>query len=309
MTTAFLFMIQSLSSNAFAATVNESESNNTLSTANTMSLSATMTGTISSENDIDWYKFTTNSSGVYRIGLSSIPEDVDYELALYGPSSNELAKSISINKYESICMSLNASTVYYIKVYSFRGYSSTKKYQLRISTTEQSKENWSYCFRGSKMATKITTNYQPYSSTYPHYGIDIVHDTDGEIANDYPLYSVKSGTVLYASTQMSNSAGWYVAIDIDSAYGNTETVRYLHLKESPLVSTGDSVTQNTVLGYVGNTGTVYPAPSTSNPNAGAHLHFDVNTVHAIYGGSSSSNVNASTAVDPKPYFESIVNFT
>lgn len=293
-TVAFLIMIPNFTFSAAAATASEKESNNTLATANSMTLSTTMTGTISSSGDQDWFKFTTTSKGVYRIGLSNIPANADYDLALFDANSKIIANSGTSNKYESICTSLNASTTYYIKVFSANGYSTTVKYQLRISTTEQSRENWGYVFRGSKTASKIS---QDYSSS--HYGLDIVHATQGEIVNDYTLYSVKSGTVLFSAVEMSSTAGWYVVIDLDSDYGKTETVRYLHLKYKSLLKKDNSVTSNSIVGIVGNTGYSF----------GEHLHFDVNTVQALYGGDTNQNVNYNTTVDPKPYFETIVNFT
>lgn len=282
--------------NAFAAgSNNESENNNTLEKADSISLSTDYFGTISSESDQDWFKFTTSSAGKYRIGLSGIPMDADYDIALYKTSSNCLETSISKNRYESICRNLSANTTYYIKIYSVSGYSTTEQYRLKISTTEQSREDWLYCFRGKKMASKISQPYIPNSRK----GIDIIHSTYGEIANDYPVYSVKTGKVLFSATSMSSTAGWYVVIDLDSDYGDSETVRYLHLKNKPLVKTDASVTQGTALGIVGNTG----------ESTGTHLHFDVNTAHAIYGGSGSNQINYNNTVDPEPYFETIVNFT
>lgn len=293
---ALLMVKPNLSFSAVAATANEKESNNTLATANSMTLSTTMTGTISSSSDQDWFKFTTSSKGVHRIGLSNIPSNADYDLALFDANSKLIANSGTSNKYESICTSLNASTTYYLKVFSANGYSTTEKYQLRISTTEQSRENWGYVFRGSKTGSRIS---QDYSSS--HYGLDIVHATQGEIANGYTLYSVKSGTVLYSATAMSSTAGWYVVIKLDSDYGSTETVRYLHMKNQSLLKDGDKVTINSSIGIVGKTG--------YTSDGGEHLHFDVNTVGALYGGSGANNVNYDTTVDPKPYFSTIINFT
>lgn len=282
------------------AVANEFEINDTMDKADRFSMTNSIAGKIYSETDVDWFKFTSTITGSCRIGLSNIPSDVDYDLQLYNSSGGLINTSASTNKYESILYNLSSGQTYYIKVYSYRGYSTTDSYQIRICNSEQEKENWRYMFRNEKMASKITQDYLDVRSdgTY-HPGLDIVHYTLGEIANDYPVYSVKSGTVLYAPQQMSNSAGWYVVIKLDSDYGATETVRYLHLKEKSSLSTGDSVTLYTQIGIVGNTG----------QSTGAHLHFDVNTVDAIYGGSESWQVNSNTTVDPKGYFETTVNFT
>lgn len=57
----------------------------------------------------------------------------------------------------------------------------------------------------------------------------------------------------------------------------------------------DTVTQSTLLGYVGNTGT----------STGAHLHLDVNTVGAYYGGTASNNVNKDTTINLVTLFPQI----
>ena len=51
----------------------------------------------------------------------------------------------------------------------------------------------------------------------------------------------------------------------------------------------------TLLGYVGSTGT----------SSGAHLHLDVNTVGAYYGGTNSNNVNKDTTINPVTLFPQI----
>ncbi len=144
--------------------------------------------------------------------------------------------------------------------------------------------NWSYMFRDDKMATRVSQGYNS-----EHYGVDIVHSTPGEIANDYPLYSVGSGKVMVSND--SQSAGYYVAITLNDGY----TVRYLHMKNLPSVNVGDSVNSLTELGLVGNTGN----------STGAHLHFDVNNVGALAGGDGPGFVNYSTTLNPLLFFPDI----
>lgn len=139
---------------------------------------------------------------------------------------------------------------------------------------------WSYMFRQPKMARHIS---QSYSST--HYGVDII-SAAGDIANNYPVYLVSTGTVLYAN--YSSSAGYFAVIRLNDGY----TVRYLHLKSRPNITDNQTVTSSNMVGYVGNTG----------DSTGAHLHFDVNTVGAISGGDGSSDVNYGTTVDPLEFF-------
>ncbi len=87
--------------------------------------------------------------------------------------------------------------------------------------------------------------------------------------NGAKVYAVASGTVKTASYQ--STGGNYVWID----HGNGISSAYAHLK-TMYVSPGQKVKQGDVIGLVGNTGTaVYPRPTSSNPVAGSHLHFEM----------------------------------
>jgi hypothetical protein len=86
-----------------------------------------------------------------------------------------------------------------------------------------------------------------------------------------PIRPSKAGTVTRA--EFSKSYGWVVYVD----HGDGVETRYAHMQGRPLVSNGDSVTPNTVLGGVGRSGTA----------TGNHLHYEV-------------RVN-DTPVDPLPY--------
>lgn len=136
---------------------------------------------------------------------------------------------------------------------------------------------WRYMFRQPKMARHISQGYHSN-----HYGVDII-SASGDIANDYPLYCVSSGEVIYSAP--SPSAGNYIVITLSGGY----TVRYLHMKERSSYQIGDKVTGDSMLGIVGNTGESY----------GAHLHFDVNTVGGISGG---TQVKYETTVNPLEFF-------
>jgi murein DD-endopeptidase MepM/ murein hydrolase activator NlpD len=148
--------------------------------------------------------------------------------------------------------------------------------------------DFDYVFKSPKLAKKISQVYS--SAANGHYGIDIVHSTQGEIANNFPVYAAHSGTVHVATE--STSAGNYVVIIGDDGL----TTRYLHLRDDPSVSVNDVVDAGDLLGYAGNTG----------ESSGAHLHFDVNTYYALYGGgSSTSYVNGSTTVNPVQLFPEV----
>ena len=124
----------------------------------------------------------------------------------------------------------------------------------------------------------ITCGYYGYSG---HGGVDFGgHYGEAVVA-------VKAGTVVI-STPKSGSIKNYDSkgnyIGSYSSYGEYIIINhhdgtmtlYAHGKPgSRLVKAGDKVKQGQQIMSVGNTGNVRPRPSSSNPKAGAHLHFEV----------------------------------
>lgn len=115
-----------------------------------------------------------------------------------------------------------------------------------------------------------------------------------------PVVAVKAGTVV-TSTAITGSIKNYNSsgnvIGSYSSYGEYIIINhhdgtmtlYAHGKPgSRLVKEGDKVKQGQQIMTVGNTGNVYPRPSSSNYKGGAHLHFEV-------------RINGSTRVNPAPY--------
>ncbi len=108
-----------------------------------------------------------------------------------------------------------------------------------------------------------------------------------------PIVAIKSGTVIAAYDE-----GYYSTDNILWTYGTYVVIEhedgmrsyYAHLK-SRTVSIGDTVTGGEVIGYSGNTGRVSPTPTTSNPLAGTHLHFEIRVKTNGYY----------VTVDPKQY--------
>lgn len=94
-----------------------------------------------------------------------------------------------------------------------------------------------------------------------HQGIDI-NGCDG-----YDVLSATSGVVESAGVQ--ESMGVYVKLtsNVTGHTGNQLIMRYMHMQSNSLcVTSGQSISANTKLGLVGNTG----------ESSGAHLHFDIN---------------------------------
>lgn len=130
----------------------------------------------------------------------------------------------------------------------------------------------------------VTGSYK--GPDYPkHTGIDLS-------GSQRAIYAAQGGTVdLVQKWNGKRTSG-----DMNS-YGNLVIIKgnngksyyYAHLN-SALLKTGDKVSAGEPVGYMGNTGNVYPVPNGSNPNAGTHLHFEVR--------------NGKTDVSPEPYLTS-----
>ncbi len=124
----------------------------------------------------------------------------------------------------------------------------------------------------------ITCGFYGYSG---HGGVDF----GGHYGK--PVVAVKSGTVVtskttYGSIPNYDANGNYIGSY--SSYGEYIIINhhdgtmtlYAHGKPgSRLVKSGDTVVQGQQIMTVGNTGNVFPRPSSNYPRNGAHLHFEV----------------------------------
>lgn len=124
--------------------------------------------------------------------------------------------------------------------------------------------NWTFPVAGNYA---ITTYY-----SYSHKAIDI-YSYNGYGAN---ILAANNGTVITVNNSCTRGdascngrRGNYIVINHNA--GNYYTV-YMHLSQTK-VNVGDTVTAGQVIGAMGNTGYVIPAPTYSNPYGGTHLHF------------------------------------
>lgn len=129
---------------------------------------------------------------------------------------------------------------------------------------------------------------RPYTITSPygyrwgefHDALDIYVGYGSSIyaANNGVVYKI--GTGCYAGNLSCNGRqGNYVLINHNA--GGYYTI-YMHMKDI-YVSEGQTVARGQRIGTMGNTGNVYPVPSSYNPYGGTHLHFSVR-IGSPYGG-------------------------
>lgn len=124
-------------------TSSETESNNTIATASSISANRIKEGYISSTSDIDYYKFSPTVTGYYDITLS-VPNNCNYNFAIYDYQGYLLTTVANYGAgigelYNRYFISGNT---YYIKVYSSSGYSSSAKYKLYLSSGVGLRKTW-----------------------------------------------------------------------------------------------------------------------------------------------------------------------
>lgn len=109
----------------------EREPNDTFENANSL---IDRIGTISSESDVDYYRFNTGSLWTAKsvtVNLTNIPSNRNYELVVYDVDKKVIGQSFnSGNSNESVTIPTVANSRYYIRVHSIQGYSTNEYYAL-----------------------------------------------------------------------------------------------------------------------------------------------------------------------------------
>lgn len=126
------------------------------------------------------------------------------------------------------------------------------------------------------------TTYYGYRWGSMHAAIDIYYGYGSNIyaANNGTVIEVKGGCVA-GNLSCNGRQGNYVIINHN--IGNYYTI-YMHMA-SFQVQVGQVVSRGQIIGKMGNTGEVYPVPSTYSPYSGTHLHFGTYKGNPHGGGS------------------------
>ncbi len=139
-----------------SGTIYESESNNTMSTADVTSDDRDNYGSISSLSDVDWWKVSFIEGGRANFWLGNIPSGCNYELSIYNASGGLLSYSYNArNTAELIQYDVSPNTTYYIKIESSYG-TSNIQYLLRVKNYANT--TWFSQLNGSVGSTWNTTN-------------------------------------------------------------------------------------------------------------------------------------------------------
>lgn len=137
----------------------EDESNNSISTADTITSERVMQGKLDTSSDTQDYYYipsSTSSRSIY-IQLSKIPSGCDYDLSLVDYNGNVISSSTNgEDKGEWISANLSAYQGYYIRVYRCSGSASSSYYRLYTQysgvkfnqsfyITYVNSDSWMYC--------------------------------------------------------------------------------------------------------------------------------------------------------------------
>ena len=133
------------------------------------------------------------------------------------------------------------------------------------------------------------TTYYGYRWGSMHAAIDISgpgHGSNIYAANNGVVVEAKTGCIV-GDLSCNGRRGHYVVINHN--IGNYYTV-YMHMA-SVNVSVGQVVSRGQKIGTMGNTGEVYPVPSSYSPYSGTHLHFATYVGYPTRGGTPFNPFN------------------
>lgn len=125
-----------------------------------------------------------------------------------------------------------------------------------------------------------------------HKGIDITTGIPGQIKG-YDVVSTCAGKVVYVGNDKSSGYGYCLSVrsdEKDPVTGLYYVVTYMHLNSPPIVERWEDVLAGQVLGYVGNT--------SSDPDMGYHLHFEVNCKNSTLNDGSGTRNSYDNLINP-----------
>lgn len=203
--------------------------------------------------------------------------------------------------------------------------------QGNIVPVPEEDNEWKYFFRGEdeKYVAGWWHWYKDASGYKNHKGIDVVvknNKTDkvgtmsGDALEPYVnIYSVCKAVVIMTNFEhwstcakpesgrtqpiASDSMGYFVVAEtlepvsctINGILGEyILTLRYMHMKDLPLVRKDDEIDTSTQLGIVGHTGI----------SSHAHIHFDANNAGTLDGAA----INQNNTADPEELFDGLIEF-
>ena len=202
MSTFFLFFSTILVS----ANTSEVENNNTFGTANSLTLGVEMNGKISTTSDEDYFKFNVSNGQIINVSLSDIPSWCDYDIKLYNNTQTQVSYSNkSGNANEYIKHTATSSGTYYVRIYSYSGYSPYSSYALAVMKGDitTSNTNSSFSRSNAKWYAETYATWPGNTSYYNYYNIG------GDCTNFASQVVRHGGMSMLGSPNPGNYSSWY----------------------------------------------------------------------------------------------------
>lgn len=170
-------MISVVPNKAYAESTNDvsqGDNNDIPSNATTISSKEAINGVLSTEEDVDYYKYTVDVSGYYSFTFTDIANDQsNWRFTVCDTSLNELESScvggytLTTNTYD-----FKKGTVLYLKVNDYYwGDTEGDEYSIKVNTT--SDPNWEQEYNDSKAnATIISSNSALHGNLYSEDDVD-----------------------------------------------------------------------------------------------------------------------------------------
>ena len=159
-----------------AGQINESESNNSFSTADITYDDYDNVGYLSSLSDVDWWKVSFTQAGTVNFWLGNIPSGCDYDITLFNAAGVQIGYSTnSGQEAELIQYTVTANTYYYIKISSYSGYSSSQYlFRAKNYTTPQ----WIITLYSGNIRTRYTGSATlSVRGHYDNYDVTLTNGT------------------------------------------------------------------------------------------------------------------------------------
>ena len=262
---------------------------------------------IKNNNEYDEYRINYNPSKwqeVLIIYTVKVSDDKDIDVMTLNDEKIDLLKNVywNMNSVNYQILSENEKNILQIDVSSktleiiMNMYNFNTEQRKRVQELLSNKYSnlWSSVILGidkNKFSCPVLSNFY-ITSLYSneHQAID-VYTFYGD--NIYSIYDgiviIAKGGCIIGDLNCNGKAGNYVVIEHN---GTEYFSSYMHL-DRVNVSVGDKIDKGDIIGTMGNTGNVIPAPIDVNSKLGTHLHF------VLYKG---KNYNNSIPVNPTMLF-------
>jgi cyanophycinase len=271
---------------AFAACLTaETEPNNTDTTASTGLCSGTsVTGSISSSSDYDWYKLDVTGAGTISINLSH-GSSVDFDWYLYAATGSYIASASTTNNPETGSRAVTAAGAYYVRV---KSYSGTGAYTLNVTgpisgATGGGTTSWPCTLPSGVDLGKVGSTTDKVTTTTGGFVL-MGGGTDVDTAMQWMINKSGGGDVVVLRSTGTNAYNSYLyglgtvnsvqTLLIDTATEGDNTCVGETIKHAEMVFIAGGNQQNYVDYFKGKA-------------TGAALNYLINTKHVPIGGTSA----------------------